>query len=264
MAGTQAFEEIEVTEHFWLLSCCCNRSSLKDASMTVTIFGIILGIFILVGGAGGSFFIALLYSAFSNLERTRVSTLQLSVDIGTGVALLLNGSGLVIYNILLLKRVKKNDAGAVFKTVKLGCLIILYAQLISELLICVSSPILLADPDDSKDKDELKLQLSHNIAMLVSGFLGLLLTILGLCAIHMVKPTMLNVYIYIVTILNILLAIIFAVFCFVVPFSPLLIISSIVDRLLVSYSVLLFALHFYMMTIPPPLKNQHQLQNFDI
>ena len=78
MAGTQAFEEMEVTEHFWLLSCCCNRSSLKDASMTVTIFGIILGIFILVGGAGGSFFIALLYSAFSNLERTRVSTLQLS------------------------------------------------------------------------------------------------------------------------------------------------------------------------------------------
>ena len=258
MAGTQALEEMEVTEHFWLLSCCCNRSSLKDASMTVTIFGIILGIFILVGGAGGSFFIALLYSAFSNLERTRVSTLQLSVDIGTGVALLLNGSGLVIYNILLLKRVKKNDAGAVFKTVKLGCLIFLHVQLIVELVICVVSLILLADPEDSN------LQLSHKITMLVSGFLGLLLTLLVLCAIHMVKPTMLNVYIYIVTILNVLLAIIFTVLSFVALFSPLLIISSIVDRLWVSYSVLLFALHFYMMIIPPPPKNQHQLQNFDV
>ena len=258
MAGTQALEEMEVTEHFWLLSCCCNRSSLKDASMTVTIFGIILGIFILVGGAGGSFFIALLYSAFSNLERTRVSTLQLSVDIGTGVALLLNGSGLVIYNILLLKRVKKNDAGAVFKTVKLGCLIFLHVQLIVELVICVVSLILLADPEDSN------LQLSHKITMLVSGFLGLLLTILGLCAIHMVKPTMLNVYIYIVTILNVLLVIIFTVLVFVDDFSAIWTVSWIVDRLSVSYRVSLLSLHFYMMTIPPPLKNQHQLQHFDV
>ena len=258
MAGTQALEEMEVTEHFWLLSCCCNRSSLKDASMTVTIFGIILGIFILVGGAGGSFFIALLYSAFSNLERTRVSTLQLSVDIGTGVALLLNGSGLVIYNILLLKRVKKNDAGAVFKTVKLGCLIFLHVQLIIELVICVVSLILLADPEDSN------LQLSHKITMLVSGFLGLLLTLLVLCAIHMVKPKMLNVYIYILTILNILAAIIFTVLSFVVPYSPLFPLSWIVDRFLVSYLVNLLALHFIMLTIPPPPKNQHQLQHFDV
>ena len=258
MAGTQALEEMEVTEHFWLLSCCCNRSSLKDASMTVTIFGIILGIFILVGGAGGSFFISLLYSAFSNLERTRVSTLQLSVDIGTGVALLLNGSGLVIYNILLLKRVKKNDAGAVFKTVKRGCLIFLHVQLIVELVICVVSLILLADPEDSN------LQLSHKITMLVSGFLGLLLTILGLCAIHMVKPKMLNVYIYIVNILNLLLVIIFVVLSFVYGFSPLWTITLFVDGLLVRNCVDLLALHFNIMTIPPPLKNQHQLQNFDV
>ena len=281
MAGTQALEEMEVTEHFWLLSCCCNRFSLKDASKTVTITGIIVGIFILVVGAGGSFLIAGLYHSPSTFQLLvgrsggsffflaalykSPSTLQLLVVIGTGVVFLVHGSFLLIYNIILLQLVKMNDAGAVFKTVKLGCLIILYAQLISELLICVSSLILLlADPEDSKDKDELKLQLSHNIAMLVSGFLGLLLTILGLCAIHMVKPTMLNVYIYIVTILNVLLAIIFAVFSFVAPFSPFLIISSIVDRLWVSYSVLLFALHFYMMIIPPPPKNQHQLQNFDV
>ena len=124
MDGTQAFEEMEVTEHFWLLSWCCNRFSLKDASKTVTIFGITVGIIILVGGAGGSFLIAGLYDS--------PSTLQLSVAIGLAVAFLVNGSCLIIYNILLLQLIKKNDAGEVFKTVKLTCLIFLYAQLIAE------------------------------------------------------------------------------------------------------------------------------------
>ena len=80
MAGTQAFEEMEVMEHFWLLSWCCNRFSLKDASKTVTIFGIIVGIIILVVGAGGSFLIAGLYDS--------PSTLQLSVAIGMAVGFL--------------------------------------------------------------------------------------------------------------------------------------------------------------------------------
>ena len=256
MAGTQAFEEMEVMEHFWLLSWYCNRFSLKDAAKTVTIFGIIVGIIILVVGAGGSFLIAGLYDS--------PSTLQLSVAIGLAVAFLVNGSCLIIYNILLLQLIKKNDAGEVFKTVKLTCLIFLYAQLIAELSICVSYLILLAVPEDSKDKDEFDLQLAGNITMLVSGFLGLLLTILGLCAIHMVKPKMLNVYIYIVNILNLLLVIIFVVLSFVYDFSPLWYISWIVGRLLVLYRVALLALHFNMLTIPPPPKNQHQLQNFDV
>ena len=254
MAGTQAFEEMEVTEHSWLLSWCCNRFSLKEASKAVTILGIIVGIIILVVGASGSFLIAGLYHS--------PSTHQLVVAIGLAVAFLFNGTGLLIYNILLLKLVKKNDAGAVFKIVKLGCLIFLYAQLIVEMLIFVSSLILLATPDDSKDKDEF--QLSHNITMLVYGFLGLLLTLLGLCAIHMVKPTMINVYIYIVTILNFLLGLIFAVLSFVYGFSPLWTITLFVDGLLVRNCVDLLALHFNIMTIPPPLKNQHQLQNFDV
>ena len=171
MAGTQAFEEMEVTEHFWLLSWFYNRFSLKDASKTVTIFGIIVGIIILVVGASGSFLIAGLYHS--------PSTHQLVVAIGLAVAFLFNGTGLLIYNILLLKLVKKNDAGAVFKIVKLGCLILLFTQLFVELMNCVVSLILLADPDDSKDKDEFDLKLSHNIAMLVSGFLGILLTLLA-------------------------------------------------------------------------------------
>ena len=57
---------------------------------------------------------------------------------------LVEGIFLLIYNIILLKSVKKNESVAIFKTVKLGCLIFMYLQLIDYLLYFVYFLIALA------------------------------------------------------------------------------------------------------------------------
>ena len=136
MATTQAFEEME--ESSSLFSCCCVpccRVSLKEASKYLAIFGIILGVIILVVGGGVNFYlIADLYHRFSR-DRHRehvggIPTLPLLVTIGTAVVFLVAGIFLLSCNILLLKSVKMNEAVAVFKKVELGSLIFLYLLLI--------------------------------------------------------------------------------------------------------------------------------------
>merc|ERR550519_916090 len=55
---------------------------------------------------------------------------------GVGAALLVVGTLLLLYNLLLLSSYRNNNGAGVFKIIKVGCLIVLYLELI-DLLIMV-------------------------------------------------------------------------------------------------------------------------------
>ena len=96
-------------------------------------------------------------------------------------------------------------------------------------------------------KDEFEYELLVSITLLVYSFLGLLLTPQGLYAIYLVQPKGLVGFSYFGGIYHVMI-IKFILDCFLVVFGGF-------D---------LFRLHLNMMVIPPPPKNQHQLQHFDV
>ena len=221
-------------------------SSLKELSK----FGIILGVIILVVGAGGNFLIAGLYSS--------PPTLKLLLAIGTAVVFLVEAIFLLSYNILLLKSVKENEAVAVFKKVKLGCLICLYLLLIENVLFSVFYLIGLAYPYEESE-------LGVWITMLVFSFLVLFTTAMNLYAIYMVKPKLLKFFVLILTVFVLILA---GINCFYIVTMeephPYWIIKLILSFFWMAYCAILINLHLDTLTISPPPKNQHQLQNFDV
>ena len=248
MPTTQAFEQME--ESSSRFSCCCCRMSLKGSSLKeLSKCGIILGVIILVVGAGGNFLIAGLYSS--------PPTLKLLLTIGTAVVFLVEGIFLITYNILLLKSVKENEAVAVFKKVKLGCLICLYLLLIENVLFSVFYLIGLAYPYEESE-------LGVWITMLVFSFLVLFTTAMNLYAIYMVKPKLLKFFVLILTVFVLILAGINGFSFAMEEPHPFWIIKLILSFFWMGYCAILIALHLDTLTISPPPKNQHQLQNFDV
>ena len=107
---TQDFEEIKVVKFQWLLrDFCCDLPPLKKASKYVAIHGIILCILILVLGAAGNFLLA-----GSVENRDHVVDRYLTI----GFIFLAIGAFLLIYNLILLNRVKANRGVGVFRTIK--------------------------------------------------------------------------------------------------------------------------------------------------
>lgn len=279
----QDLEEMEVVKFNWLMRDFCFRRfvNLKEACNYKAVRGIVLAIIFLVFGAGGSFLLAALRShnityqglpeeafAFEVGVESLVEGLVLfflglpekACAFSVGVTSLVDGLLILIYSIILLNKVWNYGAGGVFKTIKVGCLIILYLQLIKSFLFCVTFVVLL-----------MPLHLIRNpiseaglICGLVGSVLALLLTTLGIYAVHAVKPKIVSMYIFITYIYTLVSSSIFLGY-FVSEVYPALIIKFILIVMGKAFSLGLFVLHVNMMNIgifSPNNKNQLQLNDF--
>merc|ERR550519_71799 len=195
---------------------------------------------------------------------------------GAGATLLVVGTLLLPYN-LLLSSVKDNNGAGVFKIIKVGCLIVLYLELIDMLVMGLvtllahrgSNPILAVE--------------------LVGFLVDIFLTSLAIFGIHRAKPKIVSLFIYIKFILFFITTILFWVLLFLVAFCRVdagdvdvffgdffaafygvgpIAISSLFGIILVvwimDYYFKLFALHVNMMTNAQVTYNLHhqELNNF--
>ena len=244
-------QEMEVALLAWLFDYpCCLSRSLKETSKILAICGIILSIIFLLFGAAGNFLIFYLSPhEFYGVSDDKVALIS-------GVVALVEGIVLLTYNAFLLNSVKKNKAAEVKKAIRLGCFILLYVQLIKQLLIFAAIPILLVY------FDSFSFELGMLISELLFDLLGILLTMLVLYGVHMVKPDIVTIYVYILFFLMIFYAVFFG---FQLGFWHYLLVSILkwlLTLLWMSYCLHLLALHRRMMTpLPPQL--HHQLRHFD-
>ena len=170
--NAEHFEEMKVSQFKWILkeASCGLPSLLKEASKYLAIHGIILSILFMVLGAGGT--VIWVIAGLGSL-----TTLAYWI----GAAFLVVAILLFIYNLILLSSVRDNNGVRVFKIIKIGCLILLYLQLITMLGLV----ILLADRGSDPTPAGI-------------GFLalGIFLTSLAIYGIHCDKPKIVSWYIY--------------------------------------------------------------------
>ena len=225
------FEDMKVKKFQWLLrGFCCELPSLKKAVQYHAFKGIVLSILILLVGTGGNFLIA-----------------GLKAHATYGVIFLTIETVLLIYNLILLKSVRDNRTAGVFKIIKVGCLVSLYIELITEFAFLLLH-ILLRRP-------------GVPIGVLIAGiFLTsalLFLTALVIYGIHGDKPKIVSAYIYIKGILFALVILVFltGIIYIVVAYSIhgfyiyVTIIAFILFVISMDYYLKLFALQVNMMTI---------------
>jgi hypothetical protein len=253
----QNFEEMKAVKFQWLLrDFCCNLPSLKKASKYAAIHGIILNILILVLGAGGNFLLGGLGSPpeYNEDEYHRNDHRQLLYNTN-GIIFVVIGTLLLIYNLVLLNRVRANRAVGVFKTIKVGCLVSLYVELITNLAHLVMHAYIFASHLDGLA-----------VGILFSQSLFLLLTALGIYGIHDVRPKIVSAYIYFKAIFYALVIILFLVLMTVFNDSRtdsvrLLIIPFILMVIFVYYYLKIFVLQVNMMMVSPVIHDHHQLIN---
>ena len=249
LRNSQDFEEMQVLQFSWFLrDICCQRQSLKEATKDLGIVGIIAGIIFLLG-AGGNFLIA----GFRTRTQDYYGVSEDSLALGNGILALLDGCLLLTFNILLLNAVRDNRAARVFKTIKVGCLTLLILQLIGHLVrfSCYLVLFIL--------RHNYTFPLGWTISGLVLDLLGLVLTIVVLCAIIKVKPNVVTIYVYFLFILFVVYWAVMVAFLGLWHYLIVGVIRFLLTLLWLAYCVELFALHANMMTITPA-KNQHQLQ----
>ena len=104
--GATNFEEIKVVKFQWLLrGFCCDLPSLKIAAKYQAIQGIILSLLILLLGAGGNFLLA-------GLHPTNIGPKPEAIAM-YGVIFLAIATLLLVFNLVLLSRVRDNHCQAV-------------------------------------------------------------------------------------------------------------------------------------------------------
>ena len=140
----QDFEKMEVVKFQWRIRDICLRRtvSLKEACYNRAVAWIVLAVITLLLGALGSFLLGGLRShniTYYGLPEDRIA-------MAVGVGSLVDGILLLVYSIILLNKVGDNGAPEVFKTIKVGCLIFLYLELIENFLLCVFFVVLLQPP----------------------------------------------------------------------------------------------------------------------
>ena len=204
--NTENFEERKISKFQWGLwdvsRCSPFQPSLKEASKYQAIHGIILSLVFFVFGVGWYLIIPDLRSASY-----------------FGLPSLLAGTLLLIYSLLLLSSVCNNQGFRAPRVIKVGCLILLYLELIIYLMIFVGTVILLAD------SFRYRMPVGGVIELLVD-LLGLFLTGLGIYAIHSDKPKIVSLYIYIITILFMIMTTLF-----VIGVAFILLVASFGDQL---------------------------------
>lgn len=237
----QNFEEMQVEKFQCLLrDVCCSLPSLKKASKNQAILGIILSILTLLLGAVGNFLLAGLH------------IISPPIGYGSGAVYLVEGALFLIYNLFLLRSVRDNQGLRVFRIIKVGCLIFLYLQLILEVLALLGIVILFAQPSP-------QVSVGGLVAALLIDFIALFLSALPIYAIHRVKPKIVSVYIYIMSILFTIFVIIGIIGAFL--YLHLVLVSFIVLVFKLDYYLKIFVLHLNMMTVGSVNKNHHQLIN---
>lgn len=269
------FDELEVLRlKFFLRDVCIGLPSLKKACKYQAIHGIILSLlFFLLGVVGGYFLVTGLGSAAT-------------LGYGVGAALLVVGTLLLIYNLLLLSSVRNNNGTGVFKIIKVGCLILLYLGIFTML----GGVIWLADRGSDPTP----------AGGLIGGLvLGIFLTSLAIFGIHSAKPKIVSLYICIIAIILFMICgvlLLLVAFCrvdldgffaafygvgpsFIVSLAqsigvsvPVLIIiittssffAIIIVFWIMDYYFKLFALHVNMMTIAQVTYNLHHQELINV
>ena len=234
---------------------CRQLPSLKKASKTQAILGIILSIIILFLGAGANFLLANLGSApeynGSNWREIQMYDAHQIQHLACGFIFLAIGTLLLIYNLVFLDKVRANRGAGVFKVIKVGCLISLYIELITNFSYLVLYSIIFRSGRAG--------WLPFGILLPQSLFL--LLTVLGIYGIHGGKPKIVSAYIYIKGIFNALAIILFLVLMILFYGIGLLIIPFLLLVMFVYYYLKIFALQVNMMDVSSVQPNHHQLIN---
>ena len=241
------FEDMKVKKFQWLLrGFCCELPSLKKAVQYHAFKGIVLSILILLVGTGGNFLIA-----------------GLKAHATYGVIFLAIETVLLIYNLLLLKSVRDNRTAGVFKIIKVGCLVSLYIELITEFAFLLLHILLFNDLRRS----------GVPIGVLIAGIFWtsalLFLTALVIYGIHGDKPKIVSAYIYIKGILFALVILLFLmrIIYIVVAYSnhgfyiDVTIIAFILFVISGDYYLKLFLLQVNMMTIDQVILGHRQSLN---
>ena len=174
MDNNANFEEMRISKFIWGLWNVVRCSTLKEASKHQAVHGIIQSLLFFVFGVG-------LYWLLPHLKSASYY----------GLPSLLVGTLLLIYSFILLSSVLNNQGLRTFRIIKVGCLILLYLELIIKLIFFVEIVIQLAD--------------SSRYAIPVGGLiefffhlLALFLSGLGIFAIHSDKRKIVSLYIDIV------------------------------------------------------------------
>ena len=249
MAGDvpTVFEDMKVKKFQWLLrGFCCELPSLKKAVQYHAFKGIVLSILILLVGTGGNFLIA-----------------GLKAHATYGVIFLAIETVLLIYNLLLLERVRDNRTTGVFKIIKVGCLVSLYIELIPEFAFLLLHILLFNDLRRS----------GVPIGVLIAGIFWtsalLFLTALVIYGIHGDKPKIVSAYIYIKGILFAqVILILFTGITYIMEahsihgfYIYVMIITFILFVISMDYYLKLFALQVDMMTIDQVIHGHPQPLN---
>ena len=247
---TPDFDEIKVVKFRWLLrDFCCQLPSLKKASKYQAILGLIISTIFLLLGTGGNFLLARLAYTSSNdsyASYKRNGTLYIW-SFQFGITFITVGALLLIYNLVLLSKVRANRGVGVFKTIKVGCLISLYIELFTTFgFLLLYFVIIIESKMDGRQMTNGDGYLTLALGILQS--LLLLLTVLGIYGIHGVKPKIVSAFIYIKGIfyaLAIILLLVMIVFNGVFLILP----SLLLVMIFVYYYLKIFVLHVNMMTV---------------
>ena len=263
------FEEMQVLKFkLFVWDVCSGLPSLKKASKVHAIEGIILSLCVifLVLGLGWHYLT-------SRHGLTDASYYGAMWTFMFGATSLLVGTLLLIYNLILLSSVMNNQGVRVFKIIKVGCLILLYLQLIVSMVSLFLVSILVFDhPDSFPNRNQVGV-----LTGILVDLLFLFLRVLVIYAIHSVKPGILSLYIYITATLVFLCAIFVGAFIggfmtgyidgfqsvdevYGLTFPVLTIIGILVIIFVVSildYYLKIFVLHRNMMTRAPVSINHH-------
>lgn len=197
--NTQVFEEMQVLKFQLVVGdVCTGLPSLKKASKRLAIQGIILSLSVL--------FLVLVLGGNYLTSRQGLNSASYYGAIWTfvfGAASILAGALLLISNLILLSSVRHNQGVRVFMIIKVGCLALLYLQLIASMGFVILVIIVgFEHPGSFGNRNPVGVFFGLLVDLLL-----LFLNALVLYAIHSVKPGILSLYIYIIATFSIICAI---------------------------------------------------------
>ena len=182
--NTENFAEMKGYEFQWFWS---SLRSLKKAANSLGVHGVIMSLLCLVPEALACAYY--LTTGYGSASFFGVSAATLAF--GLGGAFLVVGALLFIYNVILLGSVGNDQGFRVFKIIKAGCLSLLYLQIFTTLTVLIDMVIL------RTCQGSYPITAGGLIGTLVN-LLAFSLTALAIYAIHVEKPKIFSLYIYII------------------------------------------------------------------